>query len=93
MTFTHVRYWLLASAFIVVLAATLLIVAVPVQAGAPYCYGIPRGNGCYAQDWASCNELRAMCRQDPEYQAWKRDAHDILKQICGPSTCVSPEVW
>ena len=100
MSFTRARSWLLASALIVVLAAVLLVVAVPAEAGAPVCFGVPDSSvNCTSDtnwDLFSCHELRARCRDEvnyPDYQVWKRDAHDNWKLVCGPTGegfCVAP---
>jgi len=91
MTFTHARYWLLASAFIVVLAATLLMIAVPAEAAAPLCYAIPDdNNNCKATLQGYCHDLRSLCGEDPPYQVFKHGAHGVWKQLCGPSYCATP---
>ncbi len=89
MTFTQIRQWFLATVLTAALAATLLMIAVPAEAGPPSCYGADYLNGCCVSEPLPCSEVRVKCRLDPLYQGWKIDSHGDWQRICGAS-CGSP---
>ena len=99
--------WLLASAITVVFAVTLITLALPTpaEAGAQYCLVYDNSDVAKAVSGGKCtsigeyynrpcNEARAACRANPNYEAYKQNTRDgTWKLICGDGLCQNDLVY